>query len=134
VTTARTSMHPLLPTQAVSPYHAEGMMDEEGDDEDEEETVSSTLVVVNPQELHADDDDAASFQLVTPPLLPPQHDLGVSGSGSNTSSTFDPAMTLSVEAELRGEVISCFLWRIPTIELGSWASDPTDLISSAVSL
>jgi len=92
VATARTSMHPLLPTQAVSPYHAEGMVDEEGDDEDEEETVSSTLVVVNPQELHPDDDDAASFQLLTPPLLPPQHDLGVSGSGSNTSSTFDPAM------------------------------------------
>ena len=90
--TPRASMHPSLPTQAVPPYHAEDMVDEEGDDEDEEETVSSTLVVVNPQELQPDDDDAASFQLVTPPLLPPQQDLGVSGSGSNTSSTFDPAM------------------------------------------
>ena len=50
------------------------------------------LVVVNPQELQPDDDDAASFQLVTPPLLPPQHDLGVSGSGSNGSNTFDPAL------------------------------------------
>lgn len=88
----RASMCPSLPTQAVPPYDAEDTVDEDGDDEDEEETVSSTLVVVNPQELQPDDDDAASFQLATPPLLPPQHDLGVSGSGSSTSCTFDPAM------------------------------------------
>ncbi len=70
-------------------------MDEERGDEGEEETVSSMLVVVNPHELQPDDDAAASFQLVVPPLLPPQHDLSKSGSDSDTSSTFDPAMYMT---------------------------------------
>jgi len=95
VATPRASMHASLPSQAVPPHDAEDTVEEEGEDEDEEETVSSTLVVVNPQELQPDDDDAASFQLMTPPLLPSQHDLGMGGSGSNSSNTFDPAMYMT---------------------------------------
>lgn len=90
--TPRTSPHQHQPMQAVPPYDAEEVAGGEGNNDDEEGTISSTRVVVNPQELRPDDDDAASFQLVTPPPLPPQHDLGKSGSGSNASSTFDPTL------------------------------------------